>query len=562
MFRVMGLPTRRRLIVFLLFYLSTYLPLIVNYTVLRFQADPFIATSIVQAKMIEVYGSIDPGVQMHVQVSLPNWYWQGHALAYIQNYLVTPGLIIYIASVVTGLDIGIVTYLPVTYIASILLVYIVSKEVCQRLSWREFAVVLSVSTLSFIANSGLGRFYTFQYHAYSIALHLLAIYVVVKHFLVSTKPSITSPFIIVLLSVASLTTAHYKAPYELLGGLFFLTLATLITLLMARFEGVWRIRVLNEIKSYQFIIVAIITALFLRGFFSAFVGSVDISDVINNLIAYITTFYRTPVFVREELAAHVIINPWQALFAKIYTYTSLIYIALLSLAVIASHKPNVCVFNNTKILWFILGGSITVFLAYFTAYGFGNFGFSQSWLLTATISSTSLELIRSLQRRSKRLKIILMLLATTIIVSSLIVSGFTIIRRIDYNPLTPPPMGIHIMGRLLSLHTTNTSTLVIGGSISTTSKTYIDIALANIHLFKNVILANLPYYLDIQRLYNSLIEYYDLVVLTSLDLEKGIHCDITPAYLDQLTVQQLVKYLTSNNNIVLNSNVFIAFWLL
>jgi len=118
------------------------------------------------------------------------------------------------------------------------------------------------------------------------------------------------------------------------------------------------------------------------------------------------------------------------------------------------------------------------------------------------------------------------------------------------------------MGRLLSLHTTNTSTLVIGGSISTTSKTYIDIALANIHLFKNVILANLPYYLDIQRLYNSLIEYYDLVVLTSLDLEKGIHCDITPAYLDQLTVQQLVKYLTSNNNIVLNSNVFIAFWLL
>jgi len=134
MFRVMELPTGRRLIVLLLFCLNICLPLIVNYTVLRFQADPFIATSIVQAKMIEVYGSIDPGVQMRIQVSLPNWYWQGHTLAYTQNGLVTPGLITYIASVVTGLDIGIVAYLPVTYIASILLVYIVSKEVCQRLS--------------------------------------------------------------------------------------------------------------------------------------------------------------------------------------------------------------------------------------------------------------------------------------------------------------------------------------------------------------------------------------------------------------------------------------------
>ena len=67
--------------------------------------------------------------------------------------------------------------------------------------------------------------------------------------------------------------------------------------------------------------LVIFLAVFLQGFYALFVGKIDISKVVENIIAYLTTFYKSPIYVRKELEPYVVVNPLYALTSKIFTYT-------------------------------------------------------------------------------------------------------------------------------------------------------------------------------------------------------------------------------------------------
>ena len=552
------------LYVILYFILVIILPLFVNYVILNSEVDTFIATTLVQGKIIEVCGRIcsDP---VNVEVSLPNWYWQAHTLSYIENGLVIPGIETYIISAVTDLDAIVTVYLPIPYIVSSILLYLIVKKICDDLQISQLFtfIILLLSTFVFIADNTLGRFYTMEYHSYSIALFLIILYVFINLWFnhVHGRYNIARFMVIVLLTTSALAGTHYNLIIQSLGGL---TAVIAVIALYTIIRGVQnRYSFTIDIKTHLLFVLVILLAVFLQGFYASFVGIIDISKVVENIIAYLTTFYKSPIYVSKELEQYVVVNPLYTLTLRIFTYTSLTYILLFTFSTIFLRRYNSKeALSVVKTFGFILGGSFVSWLAYFAAYGYGNFGLQQSWLVVATILASSLAITRrkthvSLITKQFLIGIGISILTILIISSTLISFYLRAEQASSYNALTPPPAGVELVGKFITMGTTER--IIVTGAHSTTSRIYIQLAVSSPEILQNAIVANLPYTTNISKLCLTLQNKYNIIVISSMDLTKGIFGDVTPSYLSPDIVMRLNHCLVNNTHIILNSNNYIVF---
>ena len=550
--------------VILYFILVMFLPLFVNYVILNSKVDTFIATTLVQGKIIEVCGRIcsDP---VNVQVSLPNWYWQVHTLSYIENGLVIPGIETYIISAVTGLDAIVAVYLPIPYIVSSILLYLIVKRICDDLQISQpfTFIILLLSTFMFIAENTLGRFYTMEYHSYSTALFLIILYVFINHWFnhIHGRYNIARFVVIVLLITYALAGTHYNAITRSLGGL---TAVIALIALYTIIRGVQnRYSFTIDIETHLLFVLVILSAVFLQGFYALFVGIIDISNVVENIIAYLTTFYKSPIYVREELEQYVVVNPLHALTLRIFTYSSLTYILLFTFSTIFLRYNSKEALSVVKIFGFILGGSFVSWLAYFAVIGYGNFGLQQSWLVVATILASSLAITRrkthvSLITKQFLIRIGISIL-TILIISSTFVSFYLRAEEASsYNALTPPPAGVELVGEFITMSTTER--IIITGAHSTTSRMYIQLAASSPEILRNAIVANIPYTTNISKLCLTLQDKYNIIVISSMDLTKGMFGDVSPSYLSPDIVMRLNHCLVNNTHIILNSNNYILFF--
>jgi len=550
--------------VILYFILVMFLPLFVNYVILNSKVDTFIATTLVQGKIIEVCGRIcsDP---VNVEVSLPNWYWQAHTLSYIENGLVIPGIETYIISAVTDLDAIVTVYLPIPYIVSSILLYLIVKKICDDLQISQLFtfIILLLSTFVFIADNTLGRFYTMEYHSYSIALFLIILYVFINLWFnhVHGRYNIARFMVIVLLTTSALAGTHYNLIIQSLGGL---TAVIAVIALYTIIRGVQnRYSFTIDIKTHLLFVLVILLAVFLQGFYASFVGIIDISKVVENIIAYLTTFYKSPIYVSKELEQYVVVNPLYTLTLRIFTYTSLTYILLFTFSTIFLRRYNSKeALSVVKTFGFILGGSFVSWLAYFAAYGYGNFGLQQSWLVVATILASSLAITRrkthvSLITKQFLIGIGISILTILIISSTLISFYLRAEQASSYNALTPPPAGVELVGKFITMGTTER--IIVTGAHSTTSRIYIQLAVSSPEILQNAIVANLPYTTNISKLCLTLQNKYNIIVISSMDLTKGIFGDVTPSYLSPDIVMRLNHCLVNNTHIILNSNNYIVF---
>jgi hypothetical protein len=546
------------------FILVVVLPILVNYVILNSKVDTFIATTLVQAKIIEVCGHIcsDP---VNVEVSLPNWYWQDHTLGYIENGLVIPSIETYIISAVTGLDATVTVYLPIPHIVSSILLYLIVKKICDDLQISQLftSIILLLSMFVFIANYTLGRYYTMEYHSYSVALFLIMLYVFVNlsfnH--INGRYDIARSAIIVLLIVSTLAGTHYHLITQSLGGL----IATIVVVaLYAVVKGVRnRYSFITSIETYLLFILVVLLAIFLQGFYISFVGKIDISKVVENMVAYFTTFYKSPIYVKEELEPYVIVNPLYSLALRIFTYTSLTYILLFAFSVIFFEYDSEEFLSIVKTFGFILGGSVVSWLAYFAAYGYGNFGLQHPWLVVATILASSL----AITRRKRDIPLITkqflirigVLILTILVVSSTLVSFFLRAEQASsYNALTPPPAGVELIGKLVI--TSTTERIIITGAHSTTSRIYIQSAVSSLENLQNAVVANSPYTTNVSKLCLTIQNRYDIVVISSMDLTKGMFGDVSPSYLSPDIVMRLTRCLANTTHVILNSNNYVVFY--
>ena len=550
--------------VILYFILVMFLPLFVNYVILNSKVDTFIATTLVQAKIIEVCGHIcsDP---VNVEVSLPNWYWQGHTLGYIKNGLVIPGIETYIISAVTDLDAIVTVYLPIPYIVSSILLYLIVKKICDGLQISQLFtfIILLLSMFVFIADYTLGRFYTMEYHSYSIALFLIMLYIFVNLWFnhINDRYDIARSTIIVLLIVFTLTGTHYQLITLSLGGL--IAIIVVVTLYVV-LKGVRnRYSFITSIETYLLFVLVVFLAIFLQGFYVSFVGKIDISKVVENVITYFTTFYKSSIYVVRELEPYVIVNPLYVLASKILTWSSLSYILLFALSVIFFEYDSEEFLSIVKTFGFILGGSVVSWLAYFIAYGYGNFGLQLSWLVVATILASSLAITRRkrdipLITKHFLIRIGLLILTILVVSSTLVLFYLRAEQALSFSALTPPPAGVGLIGKLVS--TSTTERIIIAGAHSTASRIYIQLAVSSLENLQRAVIANSPYTTNVSKLCLTLQKRYDIVVISSMDLTKGMFGDVSPSYLGSDIVMRLTWCLANNTHVILNSNNYVVFF--
>jgi hypothetical protein len=147
---------------------------------------------------------------------------------------------------------------------------------------------------------------------------------------------------------------------------------------------------------------------------------------------------------------------------------------------------------------------------------------------------------------------------TILIISSTLISIYLRAEQASsYNALTPPPAGVELVGKFITMGTTER--IIVTGAHSTTSRIYIQLAVSSPEILQNVIVANLPYTTNISKLCLTLQNKYNIIVISSMDLTKGTFGDVTPSYLSPDIVMRLNHCLVNNTHIILNSNNYIVF---
>jgi len=150
------------------------------------------------------------------------------------------------------------------------------------------------------------------------------------------------------------------------------------------------------------------------------------------------------------------------------------------------------------------------------------------------------------------------LILTILVVSSTLASFYLRAEQASsYSALTPPPAGVELIGKLIA--TSTTERIIITGSHSTASRIYIQLAVSSLENLQNAVVANSPYTTNVSKLCLMLQNRYDIVVISSMDLTKGMFGDVSPSYLSPGIVIRLTRCLANNTHVILNSNNYVVF---
>jgi len=540
-------------------------PIIFNYIVLNRQIETFVSTSAVQSIIIQLFGQLYRVDAINVEISLPNWIWQEHTVSYTSNALVAPSITIFTLSAVSGIDILSVTYLPISYILSALFFYLIANEMVKdkRLSISLQMLLFVIPWLRFVSERVIGVFYALDYHAYSMSLAIAIIYVLVKYF--NRGFDLKNSIILFTLFYTIISITHYRSPYMILGGLLaILAFEVLVKTMKSRYES----------KSFQFyplILIALIM-LFLNSFYVAFVGgSIDIGNFINNLLRYLSTFYKEPIYTSKEELLYLFytrINWYSVTTGKIFTYSSLIYITVCVILLLftKSHATLQELGSYCRFFIYVLGASVARFLAYFAILGYGNFNPEYSWLLVLLILLSYKAFLNANMRHV--LKKILIPFTTAliiaIVVSSALIALITIITMgMEYNPRTPPPYEALFASDYIIKYSSKKFIYRLAASHSTASTIYMNIASSSFDHLQRIIVGNLYASININNVCDVIKNSYNLVLLSENDIEKGIYSDLGLInYIDPASVKSLINCLLieKNTDIVLNSNRVLLFF--
>ncbi len=550
--------------------LSLTVPLLINFQILKGQADPFYSTTVVQAVMISNNGHIgdlevDPGTP------LPVWFWQGHTSSYTRRGLIAPALTTSILSIITGVNPLRTIFTPITYIISIMSLVAISKRIMNDINTSSTGskflriLLMGMAIYMWISNYAIGRFWTLQYHAYSSALYLtcfLLLLVIVQ------CSGYKSQFLVsfIMLFVAIVTT-HYRAPYVLIGGIIGLWVTLAIIEILCR-ESPSLAKNAKSCRSQIFyIMVAFIIILYLLNFYIDFIGgSINLNRLFFGILEYLRELQRSAGF-REgtDIYSHVI---FLEIVLKLFTYlnTSIIFMYF-SMTIFPLSKRRYLGYIDAGILLYsyALSSSVVVFLAYFYVYGLeARFGFADSWLMIL-LPAYLYNKINKLNLKIRKIwKIVIVTVHVILLLCGFIMSVNNLITWTSYNPLTPPPSSVDILGRFfVSFINPNQLRIVVSG-ISTASRIYAEVSNQNYYIIHHIIFANI--YVDTNNV-SSTIDIMrkssDYVIITITDLRYGLYTDINIVrdFVNEKFVKEFFFLLSTKSNIVFNNNEYFLFCL-
>jgi len=540
--------------ILVLIFISLFL---VNYLLLNGRADPFLATTVVQANSIIVNGRLSEDYFCNVSISATgSWSWQGHTCSYTSSMLVVPGITLSVLSLLMGITPIIALYIPVNGLIMLLAIAIIGKTLYSGIlgnastRWLKLLALLTfiVASTWFSMDNILGRFYTLQYHAYSFSIYVLSLAVLIKYIAKYDDRRLTVLYIILSFVLVNI---HYRAIYLIIGGLIGNVVYNALLLNIFKPD-----KQLNKLyRTLAFLAVSSIILVYFKEFFIQFVGSrLDIAKLVFSLSNYASHFYEFSQTGQTQISA---MSPQimllQELSSKIFTYIALPYmIAVLILQMRWTRfLDNSAYYRRviTSIFAYLLGSSVTVFLAYFYAYGTtSRLGINDPWLLLLVLPVSYL-LWRCRNNMVAAGRIIVITTSVILICcSSALVTTLPYL-RIGYTSFTPPPLNaVESSAQYLAIHMPREGDVyrTLTAGFSTASYLYAFISTKHFETIEKITIYNFP-----RNTTN--VKEYNFVIITDVELNKGIFTDIfVDTFLPPRDVETIYMYMLQKRNLIYN----------
>jgi hypothetical protein len=545
--------------------------------ILNFQVDPFIAYTIIMAKLIGDLGS--SGQASAYLSNLPvisSWQYSTYGL--LQN-MYGAGVLLAILHLISGGPIIQLTYLPVPGMLSMCMIYLILRRLSKLIDPRVrsaslvFSLIAILSMYSYMSDNVIGRFYAFDFHAINNALYLMCLYYIIR---LSEPKSSSSYFLSFIIAFSASNIIHYTVAVVLIGDL------------AAYVVFSWFVSRASKIRRLPLLLVAISS---LQSFYFNILNAVNIQQVSTDLLQYFSGGFLGfgPTVATQGITLWY---PYVtlALLEKSYTYSALIIVAAVSVTLFRRGgrrpKPIAAAYSLT------VGGGIAYFLAYFVYFGHRDFGFVDGWLLQPLLVVT-VAMIWAEQRRETKTADDTMskvsfdgsrrnhlgranagdrdnrpqtarrlALATLLILALLLAGSITLATngRLSHGPMVSDP-GLE-SASLQSFSITHLSggPFLIGGSIEVTSALYSHLAAYDDDQVVTLLPADISGYSTFASntllTYAQLRHHYNYLILAKYELSNGLYGGVTQTewkYLNATEVSNLKSALDSNQNLVYNS---------
>jgi len=544
--------------------------------VLNFQVDPFIAYTIIMAKLIGKLGSVGQASQYLSSLPLVHS-WQLSTYTLLHQDMYGSGVLLAILHLVTGGRIIQLTFLPIPGALSMCMLYLILRRLSKlvdatlRSASLIFSLAAIVSMYAYMLEDVVGKFYAFDFHAINYALYLMCLYCIIR---LSESKSNPSYFVAVAVASAASNIIHYTLPLVLIGGL-----AAYVTFS-------WFVSGGAKMQRLP-LLLAVISSL-QNFYFGLLRTRANIMQTLTSLLEYFSG-----AFVEFRPTQAYALSPLyqvQILLAKTYTYSAVIFVVAVSAVLfrIRGRRPK----PMAAAYCLIVGGSVVYFLSYFQYYGHVSFGFVCGWLLQPLLIVTVL-MIWARQRREIEATVntrstatldvfgshdsgifkagekdsmpraLRLVLATLLILNLLHGGNITLVMaaRFSYGAMVAEP-GLESID-LQSFCITHLSgeRFLIGASSEVSSDLYSRLAEYDLNKVATVIPAyftgNSTFTSNASLACAQLRHDFDYVILTSYELSNGLYGGATSEglweYLNAREVTDLKSVLDSNQNLVYNS---------
>jgi len=544
--------------------------------VLNFQVDPFIAYTIIMAKLISELGSTGQASQYLSNLPVDVHTWQLSTYTLLQN-MYGSGVLLAILHLISGVSIIQLAFLPIPGALSMCMLYLILR----RLSNLVDATLMSASLIfSFVAILGMyaymledvvGKFYAFDFHAINYALYLMCLYCIIR---LSESKSSPSYFVASVIASAASTFIHYTLPIVLIGGL-----AAYVTFS-------WLVSGGGKMQRLPLVLAVILC---LQSFYFGMLGRANISQTLTSLLGYFSGG-----FIESQQTQAYALSPLyqvQILLAKAYTYSAVVFVIAVTAVLFRIRgrrsKPIAATYS------LIVGGSLVYFLSYFQYYGHVNFGFVGGWLLQPLLIVTVV-MILPRQRRETETTVDTrstatfdgfgdnvsgiskagekdsrprafrrLVLATLLILSLLQAVNTTFVAdaRLSYGAMVAEPRLESVDLQSFSITHLSAERFLIGASSEASSDLYSRLADYDANQVATVMSAyftgNSTFGGDTSLAYAQLRHDFNYLILTKYELSNGLYGGATPdglwEYLNATEVTNLKSVLDSNQNLVYNS---------
>jgi hypothetical protein len=514
--------------------------------------DEFTASTMIAAKLLLQSGSTFAGSNFLLatnEVFTHSWTWQQQTASLLTSF---PGSVYLLSetTLITGVPLPTLTYLPVSYSVLLLSVYLLARMFYRRFFANGQSTILLVCILSMysmlswdvaIENVGFG------YLSVTFAESMLIFYLIIKCVDIRSFKRYEIPLVLLFLAI---TITHLREPILILGGLVTYGLFLIIS-------GSAKAPFLTQLLLLGVVLFIIIS--FQPTYFSL-LGQVNIGYAFDNFIRYLAGGFERTIYELPNSAGVGVPTPLYAtIIQKISGWFDVGVIAIISVPLMLSRKLRsyLATSNLSYTYVLVVGESLTFFLFYFLFYQGINFGFIYVWLLQILLVALIPVFFKSRKYLGRVFLIAIICMAALLAIQNS-VSIYLYANNSSYSA-QPGKQAIGASNFLISQ--SGNSLEFVGASMQVSSVLLGQMSAYPGQKLQHVVSEVLySYNIDFEKggvssAYGNMTAYLNYFVVTKYETQNGIYGDVNPSYLNSSQLATITTVLDAEQNVIFDSGI-------